>query len=321
MIKPFVLALSLFVANAPAAAGSPTPPSLVVEPDQGLAALTDLVAGAAASIDLTMYALEDTDFEQALVDAAARGVVVRVILDQNNESSANQSAYDTLGANGVQVHWANPTFACTHQKTLTIDHAVSAVMTLNLQPQYYATSRDFALIDADPADVAAIEATFANDFTDGSTRPGNGDDLAWSPTNASATLLGLIQGAHASLRVENEEMGDAAIVSALEAAARRGVDVEVVMTRITRYARQVAALGHAGVKVALYAASAPLYIHAKVILADYGTAAARAFIGSENFSVPSLTENRELGLVTTDSGVLATLESILDGDYAGGTSQ
>ena len=58
----------------------------------------------------------------------------------------------------------------------------------------------------------------------------------------------------------------------------------------------IARLQDAGVSVALYPASAPLYIHAKVVLADYGTAGARVFIGSENFSRASLTRNRELGL-------------------------
>ncbi len=38
----------------------------------------------------------------------------------------------------------------THQKTITVDGDVSAVMTLNLTSEYYSTTRDFAVIDRDP---------------------------------------------------------------------------------------------------------------------------------------------------------------------------
>ena len=44
-------------------------------------------------------------------------------------------------------------------------------MTLNLTPDDYATSRDFAVITTDAADVAAIEATFNADFTSAAITP------------------------------------------------------------------------------------------------------------------------------------------------------
>ena len=60
-------------------------------------------------------------------------------------------------------------------------------MTLNLTPIYYSTTRDFALIETDVNDIASIEATFNQDFTNAATKPypsytpGLGDDLIWSP--------------------------------------------------------------------------------------------------------------------------------------------
>jgi phosphatidylserine/phosphatidylglycerophosphate/cardiolipin synthase-like enzyme len=246
-------------------------------------------------------------------------VAVRVILDQNLEKSSNTTAYTALGAANVGVHWANPTYAATHQKTITVDGTVSAVMSLNLATEDYKTSRDFAVFTTDAADVAAIEAVFASDFIDAPVTPGNGDDLVWSPTNSQSSLVGIIGGAKASLLVENEEMGDSSIVSALAGAASRGVDVQVVMENSSSYQSEFTTLVNAGVKLVTYAHSA-LYIHAKVILADYGASGARVFIGSENFSNASLTENRELGLVTTDAGIMASIHGTLTSDFAGGTT-
>jgi phosphatidylserine/phosphatidylglycerophosphate/cardiolipin synthase-like enzyme len=246
-------------------------------------------------------------------------VKVRVILDQDNEKSHNQAAYTLLSAHGVSVHWANTAYTYTHQKTITIDGVTSAIMTLNLTSQYYSTSRDFALIENDAKDVAAIEAVFNADFKNAKVTPGVGDDLVWSPTNSQSSLLALINGASASLNVENEEMDDSAIASALSAAAKRGVKVQVTMTANSSYATELDELKTAGVKIATYASTAPLYIHAKVIVADFGTSNAIAFLGSENFSSTSLTKNRELGLTITESDILSTLNSTLTNDFKGGT--
>jgi cardiolipin synthase len=119
--------------------------------------------------------------------------------------------------------------------------------------------------------------------------------------------------------VENEEMGDAQIVTALEDAAKRGVAVEVAMTNGGTYAAEFNALKAAGVKVNTYTTTAPLYIHAKMILVDYGGSGQVAFVGSQNFSNPSLTENRELGLTVTDPAILGSLNTTFGSDFQGGT--
>ncbi len=181
-------------------------------------------------------------------------------------------------------------------------------------------TRDFAVITTDSADVAAIETTFGDDFANTSVTPPTGDDLVWSPTNSQSSMVDVINGAKTSLAVENEEMSDSAIISALGSAASRGVSVEVIMTASSSWDSAFTTLKGDGVKVVTYAANASLYIHAKVILADYGTTDAKAFVGSENFSSASLTENRELGLVTSNAGILSGLEATLASDDKGGTA-
>jgi phosphatidylserine/phosphatidylglycerophosphate/cardiolipin synthase-like enzyme len=292
---------------------------LIIEPDQGMQPIYNFIGTATKTLDMTMYEQTDTEVTTLLTQAAARGVTVRVILDQNNEKTANTPSFTALSAGNVQVHWANPTYACTHQKTITVDGKTSAIMTLNFAADEYKTSRDFAVITTDAADVAAIETVFNADFASASIIPTIGDNLVWSPTNAETALLGIISGAKTSLLVENEEMSDSAIVSALSSAASRGVTVQVVMEDSTSYTSEFTTLTTAGVKLATYSHAA-IYIHAKVILADYGMSSARAFVGSENFSNASLTENRELGLITTDPGILTSLHTTLASDFSGGTA-
>jgi len=313
-------AISLEAATPVHRAASPYTYTLVTEPDQGLTPIYNFIGTAKKTIDMTMYEFTDTQGEQLLAQAAAAGVTVRVILDQNREKSSNQAAYTYLSQNGVQVHWANPTYAATHQKTITVDGATSAIMTLNLTSQYYSTSRDFAVIENDPNDVAAIEQTFNADFTNAAITPPNGDDLVWSPTNSQSALLALINSAQHCLLIENEEMSDTNVVNALVSAASRGVLVQIVMTNdANEYASEFNQIVAAGGEISTYAETASLYIHAKVILADYGNPAAQVFIGSENFSNASLTENRELGLTISNAAIMASIYGTLTSDFTGGT--
>lgn len=311
--------LGLAMPGIAAAGGDTSTQTLVVEPDQGFAPLYDLVRSARSSIDMTMYELADTKMQDLLCRAAKNGVAVRVILDQNEEYAHNLVAYDQLKGCGVHVVWAWRKYEATHQKTIVVDHATAAIMSLNLASRYYSDTRDYAVIDRDPRDVAAIEDTFDADFRHAPIIPPVGDDLVWSPTNSKTELLDIIDSARTSLLIENEEMRYGVIVNALEQAARRGVDVSVCMNDESDYAAAFDALKKAGVKIRTYIPDDPIYIHAKAIVADYGTPAARAFVGSENFSSASLNHNRELGLITTRPTVVSRLYATMRKDYAGGT--
>ena len=136
---------------------------LLTEPAAGIAPIYQLITGARSSVDLTMYELNDPTAEADLAADTARGVNVRVLLDQHEEKSRNTAAYTYLAAHRVHVRWA-PSGTTYHQKTLTVDNATSVIMTLNLAAEDYPGTRDFAVIDTSHADVAAITATFNADF-------------------------------------------------------------------------------------------------------------------------------------------------------------
>ena len=289
--------------------------ALFVEPDAGLAPVYDLLRSARHSVEVEIYELEDDRAAALLAADARRGVRVRVLLNEHFVGRYNEPAFSYLQAHGVAVRWAPSRFAFTHEKAIVVDGRRAAVMTMNLTARYYSDTRDFVVIDTSRADVAAIAATFADDWT-GGLPAGSPADLVWSP-GAQDALVGLIASARHRLLVENEEMGDDAVTAALLAAARRGVAVEVVMTRQRGWYSAFSTLARAGVNVRTYAASAPLYIHAKAIVIDPGTARARAFVGSQNFSATSLLSNRELGLLTRRRPIVTALAAVISRDGAG----
>jgi cardiolipin synthase len=303
-------------APAPAAPPGPGGLTLITEPDQGPAPIYAFLASPRRTLDLTMYELVDTRAEGVLAADAGRGVVVRVVLDRNREAAANGPAFAYLAAHGVHVVWAPPYYDATHEKAAVADAgspaAAALVMTLNLTSRYYAGTRDLAVVDRNPADVAAIDSVFVDDYTGRAPAPTpTGSDLLWAP-GAQPALVSLISSARHTLSIENEEMSDRVVIDALVAAARRGVAVEVTMTASGEWDAAFARLTAAGVSVHTFAdVDSQMYIHAKAIVAD-GTV---AFVGSENLSVASLGYNRELGLVTSDLPFVAAVGAVLAGDH------
>jgi cardiolipin synthase A/B len=329
--------------GAPAAAQAAATPAPSVtytlctfpQPDKSATPLYAFINSAQKSIDMTMYALEDTTFVNDLIAACKRGVTVRVILDQNLEKSANTSAFTQLNAQpACSAVWANKAFQATHEKSIVIDGTQAAIMSLNLESQYYSTSRDFAIIENDAADIAAIEATFNADFAAGTTSkgtsgasdfsyaPGPGDHLIWSPTTAQSAMVNLIAFARKTLLIENEELASSAtpVLSALETACKNGVQVQVAMVDNTSYASSFTAITNAGCSLHAYPnTTTGFYIHAKAVVADYGLPTQNAYMGSINYSSASMNSNRELGMFVTDVPTITSIYNTMLADYNGGT--
>ena len=77
-------------------------------------------------------------------------------------------------------------------------------------------------------------------------------------------------------------------------------------------------LARAGIRISYYSCSTGFYIHGKVVEADYGTAGAKIFIGSENFSDTSLNQNRELGLIISSHPVMSAIADTFASDFRNG---
>src|SRR6516164_3931899 len=292
---------------------------LIQEPDAGYSSIVGLIGGAARSVRMTMYELTDPAAINALIDAHRRGADTKVILDAAfHGHKTNAEAFQELSDAGVEVKWA-PNGVIYHQKTITVDDTTAAVGTGNLTPQYYSTSRDAWVLDTNPTDVAAIAATFDTDYTaPPSGRPPEATpapNLIWSPM-ARASFLQHIDQATRSIDLTNQELKDRAVVSALDKAARRGVQCRIVMTENPAWAKSVAEVSAAGCSVHLFPnTESGLYIHEKMLLTDNTS----LIIGSQNLSTTSLVENRELSLgldTAIAPELISAVESTFNADYA-----
>ncbi len=297
--------------------------TLIVQPDDGRTLVLNALDAAKKSIDLTIYEISDPQIMSALQAAKARGAAVRVIYNWYSFPADMQQreiapAIQELTKGGIQCKQAPRTFEITHEKAFVIDGVTGIVMSFNLTSEYFGTTRDFGIVTTAGAEVTEISNVFDADWNDKPVTPVVAS-LVWSPVNSRTKLTSLINGAKNTLDIYCEEAEDPGTLGAMVAAAKRGVKVRFIAAvlsgegKINGNARGITYLQSGGVNAVC---KSFLYIHAKMVLADCGKPNAQAYIGSENFSCVSLDDNRECGIILSESEILARLQSTYDSDWA-----
>lgn len=293
---------------------------MYVEPDDGESVITGAIKSASKSIWLEIYILTDRNVIRALEEAANNGLDVRVMLEPHPVGGGSVSrTLDELKAAGVKAQYTSPAFALTHEKGMVIDSSTAYIMTSNFSRSALGGSsssstrnREYGIIDSNQQDVQAVMTIFTADWNHTAAQF-NDANLVVSPVNSRSAFMGIISSAQHTLLIEAEEMNDSAIEQALVSAARRGVQIEIILPAPSgssgdSNSQGIAALKQSNITVR---EDPQLYMHAKIIVAD----GAKAFVGSENISTQSLDQNRELGILVSDATVLSKLQSTFQVDW------
>jgi phosphatidylserine/phosphatidylglycerophosphate/cardiolipin synthase-like enzyme len=223
------------------------------------------------------------------------------------------------------------------------------IMSLNLTPGYFGGTRDYAVITTDPGVVQEASRVFDSDFTlvnppaacsyayspgttspppfPADTPPVSEGDLLWSPVNSKPKLLQLIGSVKQSLVLTTEELEDSDMVCQIQAVAQSQAkpSVRILLSGDTgsnaSAVKTLLDLGLSNLSIRVMPGlppspepnvpQTPLYMHGKQVIAD----GLQAFVGSENLTNTSLIQNRELGTLFTDPGMIARLESVFASDF------
>jgi len=273
--------------------------TLWVQPDTGKAPILDALDSAHSSVRMVFYSMTDPEIIQRIKDTVARGVTVRLMLENNpyGGGSTNIDVGLDLQAAGVLLKWAPRAFRYLHEKAIVIDDRVAYIMTQNMTTSGFTANREYIVRTDDPRLVKEVAEVYDADWD---RRPIDLGDayLVWAPDNSRQRFAQLFNDARRTIWLEEQNSQDPQIVNLLTAAARRGVDVRLISS--PRWpieddhdepGREM--LRQAGGQVRYV--DDP-YIHAKVFVID----GRLGFVGSQNFTTNSLDNNRELGIVFTD---------------------
>jgi cardiolipin synthase len=321
------------VAGRPLLPGNAVDP--LIDGAQAYPAMLEAIDAARTSIGLASYIFDaggiGAEFVAALARAAKRGVAVRVLVDDVDVRFSLSPVVKPLARAGVPVGVFNPPLLPArlhamnlrnHRKILLIDGTLGFTGGMNIDQRYWRPGRereafrDLHFRLRGPV-VAQLAEVFASDwqFTTGEALRGH----AWFAQHAGSAgptaargieagpdesferlrwaIIGGVNAAERTVRILTPYfLPDATLVSALDAAALRGVEVDIVLPRNSDLPHvQWAVFGQLwqvldhGCRVWL---SPGPFDHSKLLVVD----GAWTLLGSANWDARSLRLNFELGV-------------------------
>jgi phosphatidylserine/phosphatidylglycerophosphate/cardiolipin synthase-like enzyme len=275
------------------------------------ARITSFIDAAQSSLDIQMYLFTVSSIRTKVIAAKNRGVAVRVLLDPDHDG--NTSTRNQLMNAGVQTRNAPTLYSFSHAKYLIADGDTAMVMSANFNVDAMDEERNYGFIDRDPQDLKDLKAIFDMDWKVGGGEATDPADLSCtrlivSPNNAKARVLQLIESAKTTLEVEALYVSETETRDAIVAAHERGVNVRVILDAVSDDSGAIPYFKSKGIATH---ASSGFFLHAKLIIAD-----GVAFVGSENYSITSLTKNREVGALIFEPAQAQIIQTQFDADFS-----
>jgi cardiolipin synthase len=335
------------VTQRPLLAGNLVRP--LVGGDEAYPDMLAAIAQAARSVSLATYIFDNdragARFVQALREAVARGVEVRVIVDDVGARYSRPTIFRPLARAGVAtarflprwMPWAFPyTNLRSHRKILVVDGRVGFTGGMNIREGHCPDCRPRHPIEdlhcrvEGPA-VAHLQEAFADDWEFCTRERLRGEH--WFPALPPAgpvfvrgiidgpdedfeklrlTLLGALSCAQRSVRVVTPYfLPDASLITALNIAALRGVAVDIFLPvrgnlPLVQWAA-TAQLWQVLERGCRVWLTPPPFDHTKLLLVD----GVWALLGSANWDARSLRLNFELNVECYDRDLGALLEGLV----------
>jgi len=285
---------------------SSTSEVLISETFSGKTTLLNEFMKAKNELLINIYGFSDFDFIPTLINLAKRGVDVKVILEEAPYQSETQNfdIRNMLSKYDIEVRWAKPDFFLTHAKYVVIDGTSAIVLTGNFTYSSFTKNREFGLITYDESEAKTLRSLFMADFERLDFTNDNPNVLI-SPIDSRTKIVSALKSTKKSIKIWEQSISDPEIINVLKEQISKGVDVKILMP--TSYAADVKKdLGDS-----VLALPNP-YIHAKTFIIDDTF----AYIGSNNFTTPSLDNEREVALFTYNPDVINNLEMIWQWDLS-----
>ncbi len=287
-------------------------PELIVENYSGMVPVLKAIKSAKKYIHLEIYGFTQYDLAEAIGEASARGVEVKVMLEKSpvGGDTENWNVKNKLRHYGVEIKWANPAYFLTHAKFIVIDGEKAEVFTGNFTYSTFHKNREFGIEVSDPDEVSTLESIFESDWQRKPVEEIKDPNVVLSPINSRTRIENLIKSATKTIDIWQQEMEDDEINNLLESEIKKGIRVRVIIPPLYRVAGNSYAVDQLGTDVVRVLPDP--YVHAKVIIVD----GKKAYIGSNNFSGASLDMNREMGIITNSEGVISDLKTLFESDWS-----
>ncbi len=272
---------------------------LIIQPEDGVAPLLSAIKGAKKRIDIAIFRADRKDVENALRDAAARGVKVTALI-----ASVNRGGTDNLRKLELRFLEAGIIVARTsgdliryHDKFILIDRRVLYVLSFNFTHLDIDHSRGFGIVTTNRAWVGEGIKLFRADCTRTSYKAGL-QTFVVSPANSRAALGTFLKRAKTQLLIYDPKISDKEMLRILQDRAKAGVEIRIIGKVSQGYKLDSQKL-------------AAQRLHTRTIIRDRR----QAFVGSQSLRPAELDSRRELGLIIHDPKSVKKLLDSFETDW------
>ncbi|MEO6845844.1 MAG: phospholipase D-like domain-containing protein [Chthoniobacterales bacterium] len=294
-------------------------PKLIIQPDDGVPPVKEFIDSAKKTLLLKQFTFTEVTIMDAVKEAKDRGVDVRIMLNPHRSSGsrANDETFEWMQKAGVNIQWASPKFAVTHEKSIVVDGERAMIATYNLCEKYFTQTRDYGIIVDDPRKVKQVVEAFEADWKHEDFHPDRESGLLWSNANSRHLMCDFIDSATTMLAIQHPKFVDATVLDRIIAARVRGVHVRVLCGGrhgisdwdVLDTFSSLRVLHRFDVKVHK---QKNLRLHAKLIIVDES----RALVGSMNIDRSAFDLRRELGVFVEEPEMVTGLQKVFMHDWA-----
>jgi cardiolipin synthase A/B len=149
-------------------------PHLVVSPINSRTDFKTLIGSAKKTLLVEAEEMQDAEIEQALSNAAHRGVQVQVILpspsssssDSSGSNDSNSQGISTIQQAGIQVKESTQLYM--HAKIFVVDGSLAFVGSENISTASLNQNRELGILISDPNILSTLQQTFQQDWSNSS---------------------------------------------------------------------------------------------------------------------------------------------------------
>lgn len=276
----------------------PTPDTKFLE------TLVDKIDKSQKKVYVEVYIFTEKRLREALIRAHKRGVDVKVLLEKNvyMAPQLNKEAFSLFQKAGINVSYGDSEdYSLNHTKMMFIDDEFF-VSTWNYSYSTFKYNREFFIYGTNWDLYQTLEKIFEADFS-GNKKNVYHSNLVLSPFYSRFKMEYLITHAQKKLEIYAHNFWDKNMEKIIIEAKKRWVEVDMIFPsdkKVDSNKEEIARLREQGIQIVQ---SSKPEIHAKVIIADEKY----AYVGSINFSAPSMDQNREIGILLSNPELLEIL--------------
>jgi cardiolipin synthase A/B len=274
---------------------------LLIQPDDGIAALLSGIRSAKKSIEIVIFRFDRAEIEAGLKAAVRRGVSVSALIAYTNrggEINLRRLEMRLLEV-GVAVSRTADDLVRYHDKLMIIDRRLLYILSFNFTHLDIDHSRGFGIVTRNVRLVHEAVKLFEADTTRNPYTP-TLDIFIVSPANARKLLAAFIRKARKELLIYDPKIADTEMLRVLGERTKAGVEIKVI-GRVGKRSPGLEARNLVKPR-----------LHTRTIIRDR----CQAFVGSQSLRQAELDSRREVGVIVREPKVVNGLIKTFEADWA-----